>query len=89
MGHRTDGRAKAAIQRGDQGEDGILLVEVRGVEEQGDLGLTALGEGVWIAKENDRGGSVTRSIRPSTRLGKNREDFPRSVVTSIYIEYRT
>ena len=86
MGHRTDVRAKAAIQGGDQSEDGILLVEVRGVEEQGDLGLTALGEGVRIAIENDRGARVcTGSMRPSTRLRKNREVFLRSVVTSIYI----
>ena len=61
-------------------------MEVRGVDEQGDLGLIALGGGVRIAKEDDgEGRACTRSIRPSTWVRKKRKVLPRSVVMAIYM----
>lgn len=53
---------EAAIQQGDLGEGGyeawIILGEVRSMDEREDLGLTALKEGVQIAKENGGVGGV-------------------------------
>ena len=60
-------------------------MEVRGVDEQGNDGLAALGEGGRVAKENDGEGVCMHSIRPSTRLRKDPEVLPRLVVTPIYM----